>query len=275
MAGAVGMPTRGRVLLFVLCKRAPLLLYFTLAHMWLLPLLYFLYVGGLAQRWVFLATALTAAATFAGSLVRARGGSGLDVLELFHRRRALCAAAPVLYAASYGALAFVIFTSAYLYFTPVLVLELVSAPVVAPTATAVAHQATPPMSPSPPAVLANHTWIEIALGNATVIYDARLWNGDVVPYSSPYRPTPVSEPSVVAVLYMRGIEGGGGVLGKSFILVGGPAGLGWVFYTALWVASLYSAVVASLILAWRWVWRSADLVRRAEEFYEKAREILA
>lgn len=261
-------------MLFVLCKRAPLLLYSTLAHMWLLPLLHLLYVGGLAQRWVFLVTALTAAATLAISLVRARGGSGLDVLELFHRRRALCAAAPVLYVASYGALAFVIFTSAYLYLTPVLVLEPVSAPVAVPTATPVAHQATPPMSPSPPAVLANHTWIAAALGNATVIYDARLWNGDVVSYSSPYRPTPVSEPSVVAVLYLRGIEGGG-ALGKSFILVGGPAGLGWVFYTALWVASLYTAVVASLILAWRWVWRSADLVRRAEEFYEKAREILA
>lgn len=268
------MPTRGHVLLFVLCKRAPLLLYFTLAHMWLLPLLYFLYVGGLAQRWVFLATALTAAATFAGSLVRARGGSGLDVLELFHRRRALCAAAPVLYAASYGALAFAIFTSVYLYLTPVLVLEPASPLASVPMATAVAHQA--PTPPSPPAVLANHSWITITLRNATVIYDARLWNGAVVPYSSPGRLIPSSEPGVVAVLYLRGTEGGGGVLEKSSILVvGGPAGYGWVFYAALWIASLYTAVVASLILAWRWIWRSANLVRRAEEFYEKAREILS
>lgn len=60
------------------------------------------------------------------------------------------------------------------------------------------------------------------------------------------------------------------VKGQAF---GEPAG--WVLYATLWIASFYSVLVVVMALAWRLMWRSAELVRRAEVFYEKAREILS
>ena len=201
-----------------LCKGAPLLLALTLAHVWALPLLYLLYLGGAVGQGVFLATAISAPATALLAVLRGGGTLGwLDLLELFHKRRRICAAAPALYVISYGALAFVALVSIYLYTTPLLILE------VGPAASAL-------------------------VGNAT------------------------NASSIVLRFKILGAVSGGRL---AALAVGGPAGYGWVFYASLWVASLYTAVAASLILAWRWVWRSADLVRRAEEFYEKAREILA
>ena len=178
---------------------------------------------------VFLATAFSAAATAVTSLfLGRRGAGGLDLLELLHRRGRLCAAAPVMYVASHAALVFVVFTSLYLYTTPVLVAEVV------------------------PASAAGG--VE-GLGNYTAGPGGNMTQ---------------------LVLHVRGLgnlaEGGFLVIvkGQAF---GGPAG--WVLYAALWIASFYSVLVVVVALAWRLMWRSAELVRRAEVFYEKAREILS
>ncbi|WP_261339200.1 hypothetical protein [Pyrobaculum ferrireducens] len=217
-------------LLFRLCRWAPPLLYLTLVHVWLLPVLFLLYVGGAVGGFVFLATAASAvAAAVVGLLPGGRGAGGLDLLELFHRRGGVCAAAPVLYVASYAALAFVATTSLYLYTTPLVVVE------VAPASAAAGVGG-----------LGNHTAAPV--GNVTEV-----------------------------VFHVRGV--GGVASGGKFIVVvkgdvlGGSAG--WVLYTALWAASFYSALAAALVLAWRLVARSAELARRAEVFYEKAREILS
>ncbi|CCC82412.1 hypothetical protein [Thermoproteus tenax] len=201
-------------LLFRLCRWAPLLLYLTLVHVWLLPVLFLLYVGGAVGGFVFPATAASAvAAAVVGLLPGRKGAGGLDLLELFHRRGGVCVAAPVLYVASYAALAFVAITSLYLYTTPLIVIE--GAPV-------------------------------FPVGNVTEVH----------------------------VMVMGSMAPGG-----RFIMVmkgdvfWGSAG--WVLYTALWAASFYSALAAALVLAWRPVMRSAELARRAEVFYEKAREILS
>ncbi|WP_245218442.1 hypothetical protein [Pyrobaculum islandicum] len=203
-------------LLFRLCRWAPPLLYLTLVHVWLLPVLFLLYVGGAVGGFVFLATAASAVATaVVGLLPGRKGAGGLDLLELFHRRGGVCVAAPVLYVASYAALAFVATTSLYLYTTPLMVVE--GAPA-------------------------------FPVGNVTEV-----------------------------VLHVRAV--GSVAPGGRFIAVAtgdvfwGSAG--WVLYTALWAASFYSALAVALVLAWRLVMRSAELARRAEVFYEKAREILS
>ncbi len=213
-------------LLSRLCKGAPLLLYLTIVHAWMLPTLFLLYVGGAVESWVFLATAFSAAATAVSSLfLGRRGGGGLDLLELFHRRGRLCAAVPVMYVASHMALVFVIFTSLYLYTTPVLVVEAI---------------------PGGVEGLGNYT--AGSGGNVTQV-----------------------------VLHVRGLgnlaEGGRFIVIVKGQALGGSAG--WILYAALWIASFYSAMVVVMALAWRLMWQSAELVRRAEVFYEKAREILS
>lgn len=201
-------------LLFRLCRWAPLLLYLTLVHVWLLPVLFLLYVGGAVGGFVFPAMAASAvAAAVVGLLPGRKGAGGLDLLELFHRRGGVCVTAPVLYVASYAALAFVAITSLYLYTAPLIVIE-----------------GTP----------------AFPVGNVTEVHIRAM--GSVAPG------------------------------GRFIVVVKGNVfwgSAGWVLYTALWAASFYSALAAALVLAWRPVMRSAELARRAEVFYEKAREILS
>ena len=110
-----------------------------------MPVLFLLYVGGAVGGFVFPATAASAVAAAAGGfLPGGRGAGGLDLLELFHRCGGVCAAAPVLYVASYAALAFVATTSLYLYTTPLLVVEVAPAP----AAAGVRGLATTPRLPS-------------------------------------------------------------------------------------------------------------------------------
>jgi hypothetical protein len=84
------------------------------------------------------------AAAAVGLLPGRRGAGGLDLLELFHRRGGVCAVAPVLYVASYAALAFVATTSLYLYTTPLVVVEVAPAS----AAAGVGDLATTPRLPS-------------------------------------------------------------------------------------------------------------------------------
>ncbi|AAL64613.1 hypothetical protein [Pyrobaculum aerophilum] len=235
--------------LFRLCKGASPLLYLTLTLTWLFPVLYLLYIIGAVGRPVFLAVILSSIAAMAASLLLGRGVSGgLELLELFYKRRRLCVAAPVLYVISYAALVFVIFASIYLYFTPIIILEV-------------------PTHPQPISTTPQSEWTVAtgSLGNYTPAdINARNSSGSHI---------------IVGTIYVRGIEnldqGGRFAVFIKGLAVGGPAGYGWVFYTALWVALLYSVLAVALAAAWKLTWRYAEFVKRAEEFYEKAKEILS